>query len=146
MHRLLRAIALNTSLSRIPPSELASPGRWMKGPDEMARRYPHVPRALENSSAIAGACSTDLGLGSLVFPAFETPDGSDAFEYLREACYRGAELRYGELSDSVVKRLEHELAIVRSKGFAGYFLVVQDIVRRSGRTCGRGSAAASQIS
>ena len=45
-----------------------------------------------------------------------------------------------------VKRLEHELAIIRNKGFAPYFLVVRDIVRQSARTCGRGSAAASIVS
>jgi error-prone DNA polymerase len=64
---------------------------------------------------------------------------------LKEECYRGAERRYGELSDSVRKRLEHELKIVEDKGFASYFLIVRDIVRQSARTCGRGSAAASLV-
>jgi error-prone DNA polymerase len=146
LHRLLRAIDLNTCLSRIPPSEVAAPDRWLKPPDRMRQRYPHLERAIENSLRIADACSAELGFGAAIFPAFETPQGEDAFEFLRDQCYRGAEERYGELSDSVVKRLEHELAIVRSKGFAPYFLVVRDIVRRSARTCGRGSAAASLIS
>ncbi len=91
-------------------------------------------------------CSAEFGLGSPIFPAFDTSGGEDSFDFLREQCYRGAEERYGELSDPVVKRLEHELAIVRKKGFAPYFLVVRDIVRQSARTCGRGSAAASLIS
>ncbi len=146
MHRLLRAIDLNTCLSRIPPGELAGTDRWLKPPDVMARRYPHLEKALENTLRIADDCRTELGIGRLVFPTFETPDGSDAFEYLRDECYRGAERRYGELSDPVIKRLEHELAIIKSKGFASYFLVVQDIVRQSARTCGRGSAAASLVS
>jgi error-prone DNA polymerase len=146
MHRLLRAIALNTCLSRIPAGELAGEDRWLKPADEMARRYPHLPEALENAQRIAGNCSADTGIGAPVFPSFETPDGSDAFDYLRDQCYRGAERRYGELSDSVLKRLEHELAIIKDKGFASYFLVVQDIVRQSARTCGRGSAAASLVS
>jgi error-prone DNA polymerase len=145
MHRLLRAIALNTCLSRIPAGELAGEDRWFKPEEQMARRYPHLPGALENSGRIAEGCSADTGIGAPVFPSFETPDGSDAYDYLREQCYRGAERRYGELSDSVVKRLEHELAIIKDKGFASYFLVVQDIVRQSARTCGRGSAAASLV-
>ena len=146
MHRLLRAIDLNTSLSRIPREELAGEDRWLKPPDSMARRYPHLTRALENSLRIADECPADIGIGEPKFPAFETPDGSDSFEYLREECYRGAERRYGELSESVVKRLERELAIIRDKGFAPYFLVVRDIVQQSARTCGRGSAAASLVS
>ncbi len=145
LHRLLRAIDLNTCLTRIPPSELSSPDRWMKTPAEMERRYPHLPQALENAGRIAADCSGGIDIGKVVFPAFETPDGSDSFEYLREQCYRGAERRYGELSESVIKRLEYELKIVRDKGFAPYFLVVQDIVRQSPRTCGRGSAAASLV-
>jgi error-prone DNA polymerase len=145
LHRLLRAIDLDTVLSRIPPGELAGRDRWLKPPEEMARRYPHLGAALENTLRIAGECTPDPGVGRLTFPAFETPGGADAFEYLREECYRGAEERYGELPESVMKRLERELAIIREKGFAPYFLVVRDIVRQSARTCGRGSAAASLV-
>src|SRR5262245_39619789 len=43
-------------------------------------------------------------------------------------------------------RLARELAIIREKGFAPYFLVVRDVVRQAPRTCGRGSAAASLVS
>ncbi len=42
-------------------------------------------------------------------------------------------------------RLQKELAIIRAKGFADYFLVVEEIARQSPRTCGRGSAAASLV-
>jgi error-prone DNA polymerase len=145
MHRLLRAIDRNTSLSRIPAEDLVSEDRWLKPPEAMARRYPHLNSALENTQRIAETCQP-LEIGQLVFPVFETPDGSDVFEYLKEECYRGAERRYGELSDSVLKRLERELKIIRDKGFATYFLIVRDIVRQSTRTCGRGSAAASLVS
>src|SRR5437867_5336402 len=146
MHRLLRAIDLNTCLSRLPGQEVVSEDRWLKPPEIMARRYPHLDAALKNTLRIAEECSSDLELGKVIFPSFDTPDGSDAFGYLREECYRGAERRYGELSEAVRKRLEHELRIIREKGFAPYFLVVQDIVRQSNRTCGRGSAAASLVS
>jgi error-prone DNA polymerase len=145
MHRLLRAIDLNTSLSRIPSAELVTEDRWLKPEEVMARRYPHVTQALENTGRIAADCSGDLDFGNLVFPSFDGPDGTDVFEHLREECYRGAERRYGDLSDSVGKRLEHELSIIKDKGFATYFLIVQDIVRQSARTCGRGSAAASIV-
>ncbi|HSW39986.1 MAG TPA: DNA polymerase III subunit alpha [Acidobacteriota bacterium] len=145
LHRLLRAIDLNTSLSRIPPGELAGEDRWLKPETMMARRYPHLDRALETTAAIAEACFTGPDIGTPVFPSPDLPDGTDAFEYLRQECYHGAEERYGELPDSVLKRLEHELAIIKAKGFVNYFLVVRDIVRQSARTCGRGSAAASLV-
>jgi error-prone DNA polymerase len=144
LHRLLRAIDLNTSLSRIPPNELASADGWLKPEPVMAHRYPHITKALENTDRIAAECSSDLEIGAFVFPSFDSPE-SDAFEHLKEECYRGAERRYGELSDSVLKRLDHELKIIKDKGFASYFLVVRDIVQQSKRTCGRGSAAASLV-
>jgi hypothetical protein len=47
--------------------------------------------------------------------------------------------------DGRSERLQKELAIIRDKGFADYFLVVEEIARQSPRTCGRGSAAASLV-
>jgi error-prone DNA polymerase len=146
LHRMLRAIDLNVSLSRIPPGELVSEDRWLKPEEAMARRYPHIPEALENTGRIAGECADKLDIGAPVFPSVELSGGEDAFVHLKEECYRGAERRYGELSDSVLKRLDHELKIIEDKGFASYFLIVRDIVQQSARTCGRGSAAASLVS
>ena len=45
-----------------------------------------------------------------------------------------------------LNRLDYELDIIGRKGFASIFLIVEDIVRRAPRTCGRGSAAASLVS
>ena len=45
----------------------------------------------------------------------------------------------------MVERLEHELATIARMGFSAYFLVVERIVTRSPRTCGRGSGAASLV-
>ncbi|HJV34766.1 DNA polymerase III subunit alpha, partial [Geomonas sp.] len=46
---------------------------------------------------------------------------------------------------AVESRLDKELSIIRDKGFAHYFLVVEEISKQSQRTCGRGSAAASLV-
>ncbi|MCH8299326.1 MAG: PHP domain-containing protein, partial [Candidatus Marinimicrobia bacterium] len=48
LHRLLRAIDLNTTLSRIPESELVTPECWFKGATLMSRSHPNTPEALEN--------------------------------------------------------------------------------------------------
>src|SRR6185503_3567715 len=71
---------------------------------------------------------------------------TDPYSLLVARCEEGARRRYGAISPAVRQRLDYELAIVRDKGYADYFLVVQEIVKRSPRTCGRGSAAASIIS
>src|SRR2546428_722616 len=71
LHRLLRAIALNTTLDRVPPEELASPQAWLKPPVEMERAYPHCPEALAATARIAEQCALDEApWGALVFPRF----------------------------------------------------------------------------
>jgi error-prone DNA polymerase len=150
LHRLLRAIALNTTRDRVPPEELAPPSAWLKPQAEMERLVPHCPEALATAARIAGECVLDAPpWGTVVFPRYGDLIGTgaaDAFALLKTRCEEGARWRYGSVTPAVRARLEHELAIVRDKGFADYFLVVQEIVRQSPRTCGRGSAAASIIS
>jgi DNA polymerase-3 subunit alpha len=84
-------------------------------------------------------------------PRFEPPDGERLEEYLWRLTEAGARERYGELSPEVRDRLEHELRIICDMGFAGYFLIVWDLIRfarehgiRVGP--GRGSAAGSVVS
>src|SRR5262245_9276724 len=71
LHRLLRAIALNTTLDRVPPEELASPQAWLKPPAEMERAYPHCPEALAATVRIAEECAlAEPPWGALIFPRF----------------------------------------------------------------------------
>lgn len=146
LHRLLRAIDCNVALSGLDEKELASPEAWLKSPDQMAHAFPDLPEALENSGKIADQCLHELDFGGPIFPGFMNFTNGTAFDYLKKQCYLGAEKRYGEITKQVEDRLEYELEIIKEKGFAPYFLVVQDIVQQSRRTCGRGSAAASIVS
>src|SRR6185295_3186397 len=59
LHRLLRAIALNTTLDRVPPEDLASPQAWLKPPREMERAYPHCPEAVAATARLAEECVLD---------------------------------------------------------------------------------------
>ncbi len=79
-------------------------------------------------------------------PPWREDAGRPSHEVLRERCYAGARKRYGaELHETVVDRIEHELATILRMGFSTYFLVVEEIVKRSPRICGRGSGAASIV-
>ncbi len=146
IHRLIRAIDLNTSLSRLQETDLASRNAWLKSPEEMAQAFPDCPEALENTWKIAERCTFDLNFGKLIFPESKSKSPLEPFEKLKQKCYVGALERYGRVTSKISARMEYELKIIREKGFANYFLVVEDIVRRSPRTCGRGSAAASLVS
>ncbi len=146
VHRLLRAIALNMTLSRLPASACCAPMHWLMPPALLARQFPHCPEAVDNTVRVAEDCHTDWRFGEMIFPAFRRLSSEAAFALLRERTYAGAMTRYGKISPTVRARIEHELAIIRQKRFADYFLVVDDIVRRAPRTCGRGSVAASIVS
>jgi error-prone DNA polymerase len=145
LHRLLRAIDLNTTLERLQPGQMAPSNAWLAGPDDYAERFAPCPEALANTAAIADQIDfTGPAFGLVMPPWHDSRNRSNPLE-LREA-YDGARQRYGEdLPEPVVDRLEHELRIIGEMNFCAYFLVVQDIVRRSPRTCGRGSGAASLV-
>jgi len=145
-HTLLRAISLNTKFSRLPESELAPPSAWLMSPDEVAHLFPNAPEAIENAEALAESCRF-LPDFSLALPeGFDGMDKASTLAALREKSLAGIRRRYGGVPPEALKRLEYELDIIGRKGFASIFLIVEDIVRRAPRTCGRGSAAASLVS
>jgi DNA-directed DNA polymerase III PolC len=146
LHCLLRAIDLNTKMSRLPLGETAPPSAWLLSPEEMEKRFPHVPQSLENAVAIAEQCRFNGDFESVISPKFDNLDPWGIMDMLRRKCREGACRRYGKVTSEVQKRLEYELGIIEAKGFGSVFLVVDDIVHQAPRTCGRGSAAASLVS
>ena len=145
-HRLLRAIAENTTLSRLRADQCCSPSHWLMPMTALERYLPHVPEALPNTRHVAEQCHTNWDFQDTIFPSFRQLSVGAAFETLRKKTYDGALWRYGGIPEIVTKRIEKELTVIREKGYADYFLVVDEIVRQAPRTCGRGSAAASIVS
>jgi DNA polymerase-3 subunit alpha/error-prone DNA polymerase len=145
-HRLLRAIALNTTLERLGPGQIAPPDAWLAGPDVYAQRFAAFPEALENTRRIARQITFTAPRCGLVMPPWTDHRNATASQALRRAAYAGARQRYGrELPEAVVDRMEHELGTIEQMNFCAYFLLVRNIVQRSPRTCGRGSGAASLV-
>jgi len=145
LHRVLRAIALNTKLSRLKAGETAVDVDLLLSPEELSNHFPHCPEALENTARIADQCKTDWDFSAAIFPTFGGMAEEEAFGALSSRAREGALWRYGRIDDRVEARLHKELTIIREKGFAHYFLVVAEIAGQSPRTCGRGSAAASLV-
>ncbi|HEY6084518.1 MAG TPA: DNA polymerase III subunit alpha [Nitrospira sp.] len=146
-HRLLRAIDLNTTLSRLPARACCMPTHWLTPPAHMASHFPHMPEALHNTVNITETCHSDWNFGNTIFPRFRELRDESAFDILHKKTYAGARERYGVLSLEVRDRIEKELAIIRHKRFAHCFLVVDEIVKsKKSYTCGRGSVAASIVS
>ncbi|MCD8484698.1 DNA polymerase III subunit alpha [Candidatus Woesebacteria bacterium] len=82
---------------------------------------------------------------------YGVPDGMSAEEYLRHMTYERAPSVVGAITDEVTQRLDYELEVINTKGYANYFLIVQDFIswaKENGIYVGpgRGSAAGSLVS
>ncbi len=144
-HRLLRAIALNTTLSTLPAEEVWPTGAWLCSTEELARHFPDCPEAIRATMDIAERCAYRIPVGQRIVPPRIADTGS-AFSQLRELTLQGARWRYSAITPELSDRLDLELGIIGQKGFADYFLVVRDIVRHAPTHCGRGSVANSVVS
>jgi DNA polymerase-3 subunit alpha len=124
---------------------------YLKSPEEMRAVFADLPSACDATLDIAEGCDLELRFGELHLPRFDPPEGKDLDGYLRELVYQGAAVRYDPVTDPVRARIDSELAVITSMGFAGYFLIVWDLIRfardhgiRVGP--GRGSSAGSVVS
>ena len=145
VHKVLRAIDRNTAVCRLTSGDTASPDAFLAGPEYYHRRFEVCPDAVCNTLAIGERLAFTRPDFGLVLPPWEADAPEAAAFRLRSAAYEGARGRYGDISDAVAARLEHELDMISKMGFCGYFLIVADIVAHSPRTCGRGSGAASLV-
>ena len=149
-HDVLTALrhqrTLATMGSRFRPS-----GEWyLKHASQVMRRWRHDLAGIRTTQAIAERCAFRLEHLRPALPDFPLPPGVTADEYLARLVAQGARERWGRnITDAHRRQLTHELGVIAKLGFAGYFLIVWDIVRyarREGILCqGRGSAANSAI-
>ena len=115
----------------------ATDERYLKSPEEMAVRMARYPGAVERAADLGRALAFDLKLVAPRLPDFPLPGAfRTEMEYLRHLVYEGARRIYPgngpeRVDPAAVARLEHELGVIESLGFSGYFLIVWDIVRHA---------------
>jgi DNA polymerase III subunit alpha len=157
----------DTARMRMDSSEF-----YLKSPEEMHAGFAELDRdltsaAVARSQEIADSVSIDLDLGKRHFPGFDLPAGRTASEELRRLCLEGLRERYaavpkrwadgrppaaagtGELHADALDRLDRELGVIDTLGFASYFLIVWDFVRyardREIPAAARGSGVGSLV-
>ncbi|HEX4846451.1 MAG TPA: hypothetical protein VFV26_09550, partial [Geothrix sp.] len=150
MHRLKRAIDRQTTLIRTEalwdPAEAAVPRA------DWEVRFPFCEAAVERATAavLERLSGWNLHWGGWVLADPLGREGADLDGLLREKVQTGMMARFKDPGGEVVARMERELDLISFKGFARYFLLVEDIVRAAQgampRICGRGSGAASLVS
>jgi error-prone DNA polymerase len=123
--------------------------RCIKTPKQMQALFADVPEAIANTERISERLEFNLNDLGYEFPRFPVPAGETMDGQLRKLTYFGAQQRYGSLTAPIRRQLEKELDLIGRLGFAGYFLIVWDIVnfaREEGVLVqGRGSAANSAV-
>lgn len=151
-HRLLRAIELNTLLSKLPPSEQALSSDQMLPVERLLQLFEGYPEIARNTQKI-------LEESSIEFDLSETKEGQNQKSYtdseeedmelLIELCRKGLSYRYPITSEVIFERISRELDTIQKMGFVSYFLMNWDIVtyaRSKGYFyVGRGSGANSIV-
>lgn len=141
-------------LEKVPLRDL-----YFRSKEEMADLFADLPEAIANTRKIADRCDVVIPTGKNLLPEFDVPDGEPVNDYLRRICAAQLEERFEEIAlsgrpeinrDEYFERLETELSIIISMGFAGYFLIVADFIAfaRSADIPvgpGRGSGAGSLV-
>jgi DNA polymerase-3 subunit alpha len=119
----------------------------------MTDLWSHIPEAIDNTNEIVDKCDHLKLKQDILLPNYQIPAGFvSQDDYLEHLTWEGARNRYGENWEEphIKERLAFELHVVRTMGFAGYFLIVQDFIN-AGRDLGvfvgpgRGSAAGSAV-
>ena len=122
--------AISTSKRADDPDRMIYPSDvYLKSPREMRQLFPAKAEACDNTLAIAERCNVELDLKRRHAPRFEPPDDSTPEDFLTKLCYEGAGERYGEITEPIKARLDRELDVIESKGFASYFLIVWDFCK-----------------
>jgi DNA polymerase-3 subunit alpha len=159
-HEALLCIGTGTTLDNPDRFKFDGQGFYVKSGDEMAELFHDHPSAVANTLELAERCELELSLdtGQYHLPEFQVPAGQTREQVLENQAWAGLRSRlrldpdepippkYAEYS----KRMEHELGVIQSMGFAGYFLIVADFIdyaRRNGIPVGpgRGSSAGSLV-
>ena len=123
--------------------------RHLKSEAEMRELFRNLPEAIENTSHLAERLTFSLENLGYEFPEYPVPAGHTMDSFLRTIVWFGAQQRYDAISARVKRQLEEELALINKLGFAGYFLIVWDIINfcreNNIMVQGRGSAANSAV-
>jgi error-prone DNA polymerase len=107
--------------------------RHLRSAREMQQLFYDYPEAISNTRELASRLQFEMtGLG-YEFPAYPVPDGQTMDSFLRKRVEEGIRKRYLPTNDPALyakaeRQAERELRLIEQLGFAGYFLIVWDIV------------------
>jgi DNA-directed DNA polymerase III PolC len=149
VHRLLRSIACNTLLSKLPEHQQARNDEYMVTEAELISYFEKYPELTHNAKILADQCTLQFNLGEDKNKKFFTGSKEEDLKLLREETRKGYARIYGSDPQIWNERVEKELTIIKSKGFTSYYLISYDLIRFARQQgfdfVGRGSGANSTV-
>jgi error-prone DNA polymerase len=154
---VLTTIRHHTSLDRAGRLLTANCERWLRPAREMSALFRDLPEAIANTRIVSDRLGFRLDHLGYEFPHYPVPAGETMDSFLAARVEEGVIKRYGSpprsgersLLEKARTQVQHELALIARLGFAGYFLIVWDIIRYCRQqgilVQGRGSAANSAV-
>jgi error-prone DNA polymerase len=148
------AVRHHTNLEQAGRLLTVNQQRYLRDAREMTARFRDIPLAIANTVALSERLEFELNDLGYEFPRYPVPDGETMDSFLRQRTAEGVLKRYGakhnrNLLERAQKQAEYELALIQKLGFAGYFLIVWDLVdfckKHDILVQGRGSAANSAV-
>ncbi len=123
--------------------------RHLKSDAEMRELFRDLPEAITNTERLAARLEFVLTGGIYTFPDYPVPPRHSMDSFLTDTVWSGARNRYHKVTDPVRRQIEEELRLITKLGFAGYFLIVWDLINfcvdNHIMVQGRGSAANSAV-
>jgi len=150
LHDVITCIRLGTTIGAAGKRLAAHAERHLKHPDEMARLFRACPEAIAETRRFAERIGFTLDQLAYEYPHEPVPEGWDPQDWLEHLVWQAALERFDDrVPEKMLALLYDEFRLIRSRGYAYYFLTVHDIVhhaRSKGILCqGRGSAANSAV-
>jgi error-prone DNA polymerase len=128
--------------------------RCLRSAQCMCALFRDIPEAIANTRIVSKRLEFTLDNLGYEFPHFAVPDDETMDSFLEKRVEEGVRKRYGSpakrhLFEKARAQVAHELNLIAKLGFAGYFLIVWDIIRYCRQqgflVQGRGSAANSAV-
>lgn len=151
-HRLLRCVANNTLLSKLPEHQQAGRDEFMLTESALEKKFEKFPELLANAKRLLSQCSIQFELGEDKNKKSFFKSVEEDVVYLREKTLEGYKRIYEKDDpDRIIwnERIEKELAIISLKKFTAYYLITLDLINYAKSQgydfVGRGSGANSTV-
>lgn len=149
LHKLLRAIDLNTLATKLRPEDMALPDETIWPESELEKRFDLYPEIVSNTRRVLDACSIAFETGQQRNRRAFTDSKAGDLALLHSLAAAGCRRRYGANHRKAEERMAKELKVIEELDFATYFLITWDIVRYAQAAgfhhVGRGSGANSIV-